>query len=660
MIRIFPPMGLSEFKLIKTDLEDPLTLPYDILDDKKSEILNMLLYGFREQNPRFLWVDWSEIDIKGRNFYKIKGVKLDENTVLCISIKSEKDLAEVYKNLRWFKSLVTIIDVQVKAEGKVNRKWLDKMKKIAYNAIRSAIFKKKVVDPELFENFPFLIALKTFEDPVDMVEFFDDATRRILDGVWFEIAAKDAISDILVGKLSMLDAMELKSILMLLKSEEVGSEAIESLESRGLVRVYHGETVPSQILKNLKDPRILERSFGTIINSVGEDEIGDDYKEFAETLKPGKGEPEPVMRLQKAVEEMPLTVELRDIEPDLLRMEIPEDLLKNPEKLIERENEILWAESDEGARGKALILRAFGYLEKGDLMRAERDLETACKVNPEIIRNASPLLLRIGEAYLDAGRYRDAERCYLKVLEISKETEYDEGTATSLYRLGNIHQGQGRYDEAVTMYQESLKISEELGYIGGIADVLYNMGWIHQEYGRYEEAGEMYEESTEMYEESLKISEELGDKQSTARTLHRIGLIHYDRGRYDEAAKMYKESLKISEERGDKQSIARTLHNLGNTYYGLGRYDEAAKMCKESLKMYEELGNKSGIANTLVQRGMVFHVQGNHKEALRCYLNAFFTYPAYGDLARLYILELKHEIGEALYGRYHGEVTANK
>ncbi len=654
MIEIFQPMGLSEFKLSKTDLGDPLTLPYDIQDDRKSEILNMLVYGFRDHNPRLLWVDWTEIDIKSGKISEIKDVKLDEKTVLCISVKSENELEEVYKNLRWFKSLITVIDVRSKAAGKVNRKWLDKMKQTAYNAVRSAIFKRKVVDPKLFKNFPFLIALKTFEDPIDVVEFFDSATRRLLDGTWVEIAVKDAIADILRKKLSKLDANELKSVLMFLKSEEMDDEAIECLESKGFVRVYHGEMIPSHSLKALKDPRIMERSFGTIIDGIEDEGLRDDYKALMETLEPWQGEPEPMMRMQDAREDISFVVELWDIESELSGMGLPEEMLNDPEKLIEAENKILLVESDESVRSKALVFRAFGYLGTGDVRRAEGDLENACEADHEMIRDSSTLFFKIGDVYSNAGRYRDARRVYLRVLEISKRIGYGKGTAASVRRLGDIHYLQGRYDEAVAKYQEGLKIFEEVGDRKGIASTLHQLGMIHQAQGRYEEA-------VAKYQESLKIFEELGGKRGTASTLHQLGNVHYDQGRYEEAVAKYQESLKLKEELGDRRGIAGTLHQLGNVHYAQGRYYEAVAKYQESLKIEEELGNRSGIAISIGQMGRIFQAQGNYKEALRCYHNAsaiFYELDSpYKDLAGRLIATLKEEIGDALFDKYYEEMT---
>ncbi len=636
MIEIFQPLGLSEFKLSKTDLGSPLTLPYDIQDDRKSEILNMLVYGFRDHNPRLLWVDWTEIDLKSGKISEIKDVKLDEKTVLCISVKSEKELEEVYNNLRWFKSLITVIDVRSKAAGKVNRKWLDKMKQTAYNAVRSAIFKGKVVDPKLFENFPFLIALKTFEDPIDVVEFFDSATRRLLDGTWAEIAAKDAIADILREKLSKLNVNELKSVLMFLKSEEMGDEAIEGLESKGFVRVYHGEMIPSQSLKALKDPRIMERSFGTIIDSIEDEGLRDDYKALMATLEPWQGEPEPMMRMQDAKEDMSFVVELWDIESELSGMGLPEEMLNDPEKLIDAENKILLVESDESVRSKALAFRAVGYLGTGDVRRAEGDLESACEADPEMIRNSSALFFKIGDVYSNAGRYRDARRVYSRVLEISKRIGYGKGTAASVHLLGDIHYLQGRYEEAATMYQESLKISEELGDKSGIASTLHQLGMIHHDQGRYDEA-------VAKYQESLKIKEELGDKRGIAITLHQLGMIHHDQGRYDEAVTIYQESLKIKEELGNRRGIASTLHQLGIIHQAQGRYDGAVVKYQESLKISEELGDRSGIASTLHQLGNIHYLQGRYDEAVAKYQESLKIVEELGD--RSGIARTLHQLG---------------
>jgi tetratricopeptide (TPR) repeat protein len=303
-------------------------------------------------------------------------------------------------------------------------------------------------------------------------------------------------------------------------------------------------------------------------------------------------------------------------------------------------------------------------------------------------------LHQLGNVHYLQGRYDEAVTMYQESLKIEEELGNRSGIAGTLHQLGNVHYAQGRYDEAVTMYQKSLKMKEELGDRRGIALSEWGIGIIYADKGKYDKAVGKYEKCLEIfdelgdmkniagtlhqlgtihqaqgryyeavakYQESLKIEEELGNRSGIAITLGQLGTVHYSQGRYDKAVEMYQECLKIFEELEDKRAIATVLHQLGMIHQAQGRYDEAVTMYQESLKMKKELRNRSGIANTLGQMGRIFHAQKNYKEALGCYLNAFIIFDKldspYKDLAGRDIMTLKEEIGDALFDKYHEEMT---
>ena len=231
----------------------------------------------------------------------------------------------------------------------------------------------------------------------------------------------------------------------------------------------------------------------------------------------------------------------------------------------------------------------------------------------------------LGRFYESLSQWEDAERCYQRMVEISKAELGDRhpDTATSLNNLAVLYESQGRYVEAEPLYVEALEISKaELGdRHPNTASSLNNLALLYESQGRYGEAEPLYVEALEIRKA------ELGDRHpNTATSLNNLALLYKSQGRYGEAEPLYVEALEIKKaELGDRHpDTATSLNNLAALYESQGRYGEAEPLYVEALEIKKaELGDRHpSTATSLNNLAALYRSQGRYGEAEPLYVEA--------------------------------------
>ncbi len=189
--------------------------------------------------------------------------------------------------------------------------------------------------------------------------------------------------------------------------------------------------------------------------------------------------------------------------------------------------------------------------------------------------------------YLKTGRFEKAERFYLKALEIFSQTPGKElETATTYNNLAGLYREMGRFKEAEKFYLKALEIREaKLGKDHPETATTYNnLAGLYGEMGRFEEA-------EKFYLKALKIREaKLGkDHPETATTYNNLALLYLKMGKFEEAEKFYLKALEIREAKlgRDHPETAITYNNLANLYLKTGKFEEAEKFYLKALEIYE-------------------------------------------------------------------------
>ena len=101
-------------------------------------------------------------------FHLVKGVAA--YSLVAMSIKSNYDASNYYEKYRSLPVLLTIAII-TKPQVKTYRKWISQLKVTVVESVQKTIFADKLLNPELFTDFPFNFALQNLEDPIDCMDF---------------------------------------------------------------------------------------------------------------------------------------------------------------------------------------------------------------------------------------------------------------------------------------------------------------------------------------------------------------------------------------------------------------------------------------------------------------------------------------------------------
>ncbi len=160
--------------------------------------------------------------------------------------------------------------------------------------------------------------------------------------------------------------------------------------------------------------------------------------------------------------------------------------------------------------------------------------------------------LRLGRLYLSDHDYREAERCFLKLLEL------DEKSHQALLGLADLNFLQKDFEKADQYYQRSLQIMDT------DAMTLTKYGHFLLESGQDDRGIGILKKA------ALSIGLDGKTSRYLADTCFRHSL-------FEEAANVYEELLEVENSNGE------LLNDLGNCYYKSGRWEEAEKHYLQAL-----------------------------------------------------------------------------
>lgn len=157
----------------------------------------------------------------------------------------------------------------------------------------------------------------------------------------------------------------------------------------------------------------------------------------------------------------------------------------------------------------------------------------------------TPWLFNLSDTYEKIGRYEDAKKLRLQIIEIKKESlgEDHHEVAKTLMNLGCLYYSKMNLDDlALNLFAEAKRILKinfgEIYY--GLAVLYSHLGNINKKYGNFL-ATEYY------YKKDVEINEKTIGKEnlSAARSYYELGIFYFDQERYSEASKYLKQSLEV-------------------------------------------------------------------------------------------------------------------
>jgi tetratricopeptide (TPR) repeat protein len=653
-MKLFQTPQIKNFQINPARLERPQTLPFDMPADKKEKILSLLLWGLNAYQPAFFALDYDEVKsaAEKRHVDRIKGVKVDKKTILCVSVRSTDELREVLKIGRRIPLLMMVIDI-VNPEIPASRKWLFQLKNEAVEAIRRTIYEDKRIEEKFLDDFPFDFSLKNFEDPIDVIEFLDLAISARLENTATEEALNEALITMVSGRISLLNPNQIKTLLSLvvtssitgiqkltsIPENEIGN-AIKELQMNGLVHYIGDKPVLPIYLTLLRKPGLLALLILRLEKKVedGFEEIDELYSKIAKEIKPKQVIERPAARVETVRVVSHPFPELEELDMLVLSLKAPfihkvSKEIENHDRLIEMSNEVLFETIEERIRGIALCVRALAYIKKGYIEESRRDIDDASKANPEVSTFSASFYLSYGSIYREKANYEEAIECYDTARKLAEEAEEKLWIAQAMVGIAEVHFELAKYKEAERLSEEGLKIAEELGAKGkkGVAQALDLLGNIQHTIGKAKQA-------LEYFEQALSIDKDVyGERHPAVATrLNNIGSAWNALGEHKKAIEYFEQALSIDKEvYGNRHpDVAIDLSNIGSAWNALGEPKKALEYYEQALSIGKDVYGEihPDVAARLNNIGSAWSALGEPKKALEYYEQALsIDKEVYGD-----------------------------
>jgi tetratricopeptide (TPR) repeat protein len=226
------------------------------------------------------------------------------------------------------------------------------------------------------------------------------------------------------------------------------------------------------------------------------------------------------------------------------------------------------------------------YRLNNDLQKAETELKTAVKLDPDSEESVTTLAL----LYTDEG---DTARA-LQVLSAVP----DAGRSAKLYAaLGATYEQRKDYKAAIDAYKHAIQLDRDnLDAIRGLAENLLNDGQVDAALDQYRVIADANPEDAQTY---LRMSE-----------------IYRRQGKYDEALDSLKKAQAMVPD------ALEVPYNIAVVYEAQGRYDEGEKILQDLLKKTEKADNSYSQADRnnrgiFIERlGMIYRDQENYPAAV--------------------------------------------
>lgn len=214
-----------------------------------------------------------------------------------------------------------------------------------------------------------------------------------------------------------------------------------------------------------------------------------------------------------------------------------------------------------------------------------------------------------GNTAFREGRYADAEREYRAALQL--RTVPSPELAASLNNLASSFHELGRFNEAERLYLRSV---EMWGDGTGAAQPLNNLGTLYRQQRRFTDAVKAYERSL-----GIRLAEHGPAHPSVARVLHNLGRVHQMQNRLDVAEQMYRRALHLFEQAHESAAeVAGVLGNVAAVEAQTGRRAAARQTFAEAIRLAES--DRTGhpvLVDIFLKAALAEQEAKNHPEAER-------------------------------------------
>jgi tetratricopeptide (TPR) repeat protein len=221
----------------------------------------------------------------------------------------------------------------------------------------------------------------------------------------------------------------------------------------------------------------------------------------------------------------------------------------------------------------------------------------------------------LGSVYFNQGQYQNAEKEFLKAIEVNPKNINAHRNLATTYSKMNL------YDKALQEYQKALSL-DKANY-----EIHFSIGSIYQNQGQYDLA-------IQEYEKTLALN------PKHEGTYQNLGNIYYDLGQMEKAKEYFEKLIAINTDND------MAYNNLGSVYYHLGQVDNAMSHYQKAIAL------NARNANAHSNLGNMYFYKGQLENAITEYKTALSIDPrhsdAHGNLGNVYSRQgrIEEAIGE--------------
>ena len=260
-------------------------------------------------------------------------------------------------------------------------------------------------------------------------------------------------------------------------------------------------------------------------------------------------------------------------------------------------------------QGRAYIRLARTFRKRGDLRRAQDNLDEARPLCRDNDVERAELLTEEGNLALDQGDYAIAEDKYRQAKQLIEDDGDDRRTAIAARHLARALREKGDLPRAEALLHEAMPVLRDRGDLRELDDLLDDLGAVLLEQDRYAEA-------LKMLEESYQLDQLIGAVASQGTTLLLRGQALHRTGEREKAGKSLRAALDIYRQVGDEVGESNARFRLGEWYESEGQLDRALEHFRAGQAIDNRHDDRLGLGRTARALASIYRRKGDTRRAV--------------------------------------------
>ncbi len=213
----------------------------------------------------------------------------------------------------------------------------------------------------------------------------------------------------------------------------------------------------------------------------------------------------------------------------------------------------------------------------------------------------------LGVIYSDLGDFNKSLEYFLRVMEMSEETENQRALSYTLNNIGSLFVRKEEPEKAIKYLQRALALKKNNAELGQISETYLNIGAAYYEMKKFEDA--------RIYFDSSYLTVE--NPTQEVHSLMNIASVLEEALEFDSSLFYQKRALVKSEKLVDQYNIAVINGNIANLFYKMRSFESGLPYVNKSIELSNELGVAASFSTFSRLKARLLFETGNHIDAFR-------------------------------------------